>query len=347
MPSLTVLIPAHNEAETIAMAIASVRGQTQPADEIIVIADNCTDDTAELARAAGAKVVTTQGNAHKKAGALNQVLAEVLPAADDHDRIMVMDADSMLDPGFIAGAMAWLSPGTKFGGIGGTFRGRPSSGHRGLVQRWVEEAQRSEYARYERDVRRKDGEVLVLTGTATVFNVMALREVVAIRGQVYDTEVLTEDNELTFALRHLGWLVRSPAGCTLTTEVMPTWGDLYRQRLRWKRGAMENLRQYGFTRYTRKHWGYQVAGLTGILVTALYLSTLAYSAGTGSLRLHWIWLTVTVIFVAERVVTVRSRGRTPMLVAASLLPEMTFDLFLQATQLKAMVDALLGRRREW
>jgi len=329
------------------MALASVRQQTYPVDEIIVIADNCTDATPAIAQAAGARVFVTQGNRHKKAGALNQVLAGLLPQASGHDRIMVMDADSMLDPGFTEAAMAWLAPGSSYGGIGGTFRGRPSDGSRGLLQRWVEESQRSEYARYERDVRRKGGEVLVLTGTATIFNVTALQEVVARRGQVYDTEVLTEDNELTLAVRHLGWQVRSPAACTLSTEVMATWRELYRQRLRWKRGAMENLRQYGLTRFTAKHWGYQVVGLTGILVTALYLATLAYGIGTATMHLQGLWMGVTLIFLAERVVTVRSRGRRPMIVAATLLPEMVYDLFLQATHLKAIADAIIGRRREW
>ncbi|MBB5868118.1 cellulose synthase/poly-beta-1,6-N-acetylglucosamine synthase-like glycosyltransferase [Allocatelliglobosispora scoriae] len=347
MPPLTVLIPAHNEAETIAMAIDSVRRQTHPVDEIIVITDNCTDDTARIAASLGATVHATIGNRHKKAGALNQVLTDLIPRADDRDRVLVMDADSCLDPGFVAAALPWLPAGSSYGGIGGTFRGRRSDGTRRLLQSWVEEAQRSEYARYERDVRRKRGEVLVLTGTATIFNVAALREVVALRGQVYDTEVLTEDNELTFALRHLGWQVRSPAGCTLTTEVMPTWGELYRQRLRWKRGAMENLRQYGLTRFTLKHWGYQVVGFVGVAVTALYLASLAYGVGAGSLHLQALWIGVTAVFLAERVVTVRSRGRRPMLVAATLLPEMAFDLFLQATHLKALADAVFGRRREW
>jgi cellulose synthase/poly-beta-1,6-N-acetylglucosamine synthase-like glycosyltransferase len=104
-----------------------------------------------------------------------------------------------------------------------------------------------------RDVHRRKGKVLVLTGTATLFSVRTLRHVAWGRAEgllpgggpvVYDAKVITEDNELTLALLHLGYKVISPKGARLTTEVMESWGDLYRQRLRWKRGA---IRTFGST----------------------------------------------------------------------------------------------------
>ena len=65
----------------------------------MVVADNCTDRTEDVARAGGAEVFRTVDNTHKKAGALNQVLAGLLPGLDDDDLVLVMDADSLLDPG--------------------------------------------------------------------------------------------------------------------------------------------------------------------------------------------------------------------------------------------------------
>jgi cellulose synthase/poly-beta-1,6-N-acetylglucosamine synthase-like glycosyltransferase len=366
-PTVTVLIPAHNEQDQILAAIASVQRQTRPVDEIIVITDNCTDQTAQVARASGVTVVATAGNTRRKAGALNQALAALLPDAGDHDQVLVMDADSCLDPRFAEVATEWLGrdDGPRYGGIGGTFRGRRDphgamSLPRRLATWWVETVQCNEYARYGRDVNRKRGKVLVLTGTAAIFSVAALKDVVAARRSgrlpctdrgsagVYDTSVLTEDNELTLALMHLGWRVRSPRGCTLTTEVMPTWRDLYRQRLRWKRGAMENLVQYRLTRVTAKYWGYQILTFAGVVVTCAYLAGIALALAVDhSLSLHGLWLAVTVIFMAERVVTVRARGGRQMLLAAALLPEMVFDIFLQATHAKALLDSLLGKSRHW
>src|SRR5205823_5557778 len=83
-------------------------------------------------------------------------------------------------------------------------------------------------------------------GTASLFRVGVLREVAAARGArlpgvpsaIYDTAALTEDNEITLAIKTLGHLVRSPKECTVETEVMPSWRDLGKQRLRWQRGVI-------------------------------------------------------------------------------------------------------------
>ncbi|SET07579.1 glycosyltransferase [Geodermatophilus poikilotrophus] len=362
---VVALIPAHNEEETIDIAIDSLRSQSRPPDRIVVVADNCTDRTVEYAVAKGVEVFPTTGNTHKKGGALNQALARELPGLDDEDGVFVMDADSSLDDGFFESAIALLSrprPGRhaadqgtrtahagRYGGIGGTFRGRDGGGFVGWLQR-------NEYARYARDVRRRGGRVLVLTGTATLFRVRALRDVHEARldgrlpgvGYVYDTQVLTEDNELTFALLHLGYRIRSPKHCTLTTEVMPTWGDLYRQRLRWKRGALENCLQYGLTRHTFEYWFRQLWTGLGVVVIVAYLLSIVWAlAVEGGVVLHPLWLAITVLFAVERVVTVRSRGALAMVVASVVFVEMTFDLFLQGVHGKAVLDSVTQRERAW
>jgi hypothetical protein len=56
-PSVAVLIPAHDEREHIAAAVQGAREQLVVGDRLIVIADNCSDETAALAEAAGAEVV--------------------------------------------------------------------------------------------------------------------------------------------------------------------------------------------------------------------------------------------------------------------------------------------------
>lgn len=50
---LTVLVPAHNETLTIATTLKSLSGQTRPPDRLVVVADNCDDDTADIARRNG------------------------------------------------------------------------------------------------------------------------------------------------------------------------------------------------------------------------------------------------------------------------------------------------------
>ncbi len=298
----------------------------------------------------------TRDNRHKKAGALNQVLDDLLPHLDDADLVLVMDADSLLDRAFLGEARrhlveSWRSADRRgLGGVGGTFSGGPGGGLVGTFQR-------NEYARYARDVRRLKGRALVLTGTASVFPVGVLRAVRDARrdgrlpdrsgaGQVYDVHVLTEDNELSLGLMHLGYGILAPAGCVLETEVMTTWRDLARQRVRWKRGALENVGDYGLTRVTAPYWGRQVLSAVGVVATALYLASLVWGMCT-SFSLHPFWLAASCFFALERVVTVRRRGWRQMALAAPLVIEMAYDVFLQAVQAWAFCQVLLRRERRW
>lgn len=348
---LIVLVPAHNEAEGISQAVTALLRQTYRPSMVVVIADNCRDDTARLAAQAGARVFTTYQNRHKKAGALNQVLAQLLPQLAHDDFVTVVDADSVLDPDFLAHAVARLNADRRLGAVGGVFRGSSGSGFVGHLQR-------NEYMRYARDVARLNGKCLVVTGTAAVFRAGTLKDVSAARlsgrlpagdgaGGVYDTTVLTEDNEMTFALRHLGYTVVSPKECSLVTEVMGTWGDLWRQRLRWKRGAVENCFQYGLTRVTWPYWGRQLVTLLGVLVTFAYLGTLVYSVIVyRGLHIQPFWLAVSSIFVVERVVTIRYRGWKYMIASATMY-ELVLDIFLQFVHAKAYADSILRRERNW
>jgi cellulose synthase/poly-beta-1,6-N-acetylglucosamine synthase-like glycosyltransferase len=328
--------------------------QTRQPDHVVVIADNCTDSTVEVAEHFGrtspvtVDVVQTVGNKHKKAGALNQALAGLLPTLNGQDVVLIQDADSDLDKNFIASGLGYVEQG--YGGVGGVFRGSKGGGFVGHLQR-------NEYARYARDVARLGGKCLVITGTAALLRVGVLREISQARldgevprgdgdGGVYDTTVLTEDNELTFALLHLGHKVISPAECTLTTEVMESWKELWKQRLRWKRGAIENCFQYGLTKITWKYWGRQLFTFLGVLVSAMYLSTILVSLFGAGIHIRSFWLWISLIFVVERVVTVRYQGWRQMLLSA-LMYELILDYYLQLVHAKAYADALFRKTKVW
>ena len=165
---------------------------------------------------------------------------------------------------------------------------------------------------------------------------------------MYDTQVLTEDNELTLAILTLGHGIAAPAGCTLRTEVMPTWGALFRQRLRWKRGALENLVHYGLTRVTAEYWARQAVALIGLVVIVTYLLTLAWAlVNAHPLRIYPLRIGVTALFALERAVTVRRRGPLMMALAVTLVVETLFDLFLQVAQTTAFLQVALRTERRW
>ena len=97
-PRFAVLVPAHNEAAGIAAALASIRPQVSNADRLIVIADNCTDDTQKIAVAAGAEVIERQDPLRRGKGyALDFGIRHL--SADPPDVVIVIDADCVLGPG--------------------------------------------------------------------------------------------------------------------------------------------------------------------------------------------------------------------------------------------------------
>jgi cellulose synthase/poly-beta-1,6-N-acetylglucosamine synthase-like glycosyltransferase len=342
---ITVLVPAHNEAAGIRATLESLAGQTRPADRILVVADNCTDDTASLAIDGGAEVFVTVGNRHKKSGALNQVLAQILPTLAPNDAVLVMDADSTLAPEFLAVAGERLAADAGLGAVGGVFLGAPDHGLVGQLQR-------NEYARYAREIGRQRGRVMVLTGTASLLRVAALRDVVGYRrdggsGQVYDTAALTEDNELTLALKTLGWRLVSPSECQVHTEVMGSWRDLWNQRMRWQRGALENLRSYGLTRMTARYWLQQVGMAVGVLALQLYLVVTIAAMASGRMQVRPFWIGVGVVFLLERLATVWSTGRRGRILALPMVIEMAYDVFLQAVFVRSLIDIALRREAHW
>lgn len=347
--TVTVLIPAHNEEVSLPATIDSLMAQSHPPERVIVVADNCTDGTVALARRAGVEVFESVGNTKKKAGALNQALRVLLPDLGDNDVVMVMDADTILDDGFLAVARERFTDDRALMAVGGLFYGEEGHGLLGQFQR-------NEYIRYAREMRRRRGRVFVLTGTASIFRPRALRTIAQRRGNalpgmpgdVYDTAALTEDNELTIALKSLGGLMISPAECTVVTELMPTWRTLWAQRLRWQRGALENIGAYGVTPQTVRYWAQQLGIGYGVIALSAYFVLIVITLLAMD---NWIWfpfwLGLGLIFTIERVVTVWKGGWRARLLAITLFPELFFDMYLNLVYVKGVVDISLGRQADW
>ena len=90
---IVALVPAHNEASSIATTIEGLIAQDRSLDEIVVIADNCTDDTVAIASRYPVTVHETVGNSQKKPGALNEAWRLF---CGDADLIVCIDADTVL-----------------------------------------------------------------------------------------------------------------------------------------------------------------------------------------------------------------------------------------------------------
>jgi cellulose synthase/poly-beta-1,6-N-acetylglucosamine synthase-like glycosyltransferase len=101
---VAVLIPAHNEAAGIAATLRCLQSQLRSGDRVLVVADNCSDDTAALARQAGAEVIErSDAVARGKGFALDFGVRHL--SARPPAMVLIVDADCLLD----AGALETLS----------------------------------------------------------------------------------------------------------------------------------------------------------------------------------------------------------------------------------------------
>ena len=98
--SLAVLVPAHDEAEGIGRTIAGLRSQLAPGDRVLVVADNCADDTAAHARTAGAEVIERLDAGRRGKGYALAYGIDHLQS-DPPDVVIIVDADCSLAPGCI------------------------------------------------------------------------------------------------------------------------------------------------------------------------------------------------------------------------------------------------------
>ena len=97
-PRLAVLMPAHNEAAGIVSAIEAVNAQLQAGDRLLVVADNCSDDTARVAAAAGAQVAQRSDTTRRGKGyALDFGVRQL--EADPPEVVVVVDADCIVHSG--------------------------------------------------------------------------------------------------------------------------------------------------------------------------------------------------------------------------------------------------------
>jgi cellulose synthase/poly-beta-1,6-N-acetylglucosamine synthase-like glycosyltransferase len=95
---ITVLIPAHNESSGLLPTLHTVLTQLGPQDRCLVVADNCSDDTANQARAAGVEVIERHDSVHRGKGfALDFGLQHI--RSHPPEVVVIVDADCLLSSG--------------------------------------------------------------------------------------------------------------------------------------------------------------------------------------------------------------------------------------------------------
>lgn len=351
---VVVLIPARNEGKSIGNTIKSVHCQNYPVDEIVVVANNCdTDDkTADIAKNMGATVYEMFKNKHMKAGALNYALEKIIPNLKDEDCILVMDADTELSPNLIEKCIFRLNEDSEIGAVGSIFVGRETNSLLGWLQKM-------EFWRYKRQIHRNGNKAFVLSGTASVFLVKTLKAVKDARnkkllpfggGGYYDVVGLTEDNEITLSILSLDYKCLT-ADVTSMTDVMETIPSLRKQRERWYKGALVNLKSFGIKLPWHLKWTYwtQQLGLffSLIITIMLYLVWGFLLINYGGIEITWWWLIPLTILAMERTISVWQLGWKARLLAVSVIPEQIYSILLLLFYGIGLINFIFGRKGQW
>ena len=230
------IIPAHNEERVVANLIESLKNQTYDRNlyDIYVIADNCTDKTAQVAKKAGAIVYERFDQAHKTKGyALQWFLKQKIKENADYDAFFVFDADNIVDKNFIINMNKKLCQGEEV-----------VQGYRDIknpTDNWITAGYALFYWTMHRMyhlARYNIGLSPLLNGTGF----MVKFDVVKPNG--WETETLTEDIEFSLKQiikgKKLGWATDAIVYDEQPTSFKQSWS----QRSRWTVGHMQCLKTY-------------------------------------------------------------------------------------------------------
>jgi cellulose synthase/poly-beta-1,6-N-acetylglucosamine synthase-like glycosyltransferase len=230
------IIPAHNEESVIKNLIDSLKNQDYPQElyDIYVIADNCTDRTAQIAKEVGAIVYERYDEQHKTKGyALNWFLQQKIEEDAPYDAFFVFDADNIVDKAFIKNMNKKLCQGEDV-----------VQGYRDIknpTDSWISSGYAIFYwtmNRFYHLARYNLGLSPLINGTGF----MVKFDVIKPNG--WDTETLTEDIEFSLkriiAGKKLGWATDAIVYDEQPVGFKQSWS----QRSRWTVGHMQCIERY-------------------------------------------------------------------------------------------------------
>jgi hypothetical protein len=232
---IAVLVPAHDEAALIARCVTSLRAQEYPAElfDVIVVADNCTDDTAALARSAGADVLVRdapdlRGKGRALRWAMDRLLASRAP-----DAIVVVDADTVADPGFLATLVAPFEAGAP------VVQGESLIAEDGTARTALRAAAFLLINRVRPSGRAVLGLPCRLCGNGMLVSSRVLAE------RPWNAFSAAEDLEYSVVLRSAGIAPVFARGAILLSPAAPTAAAAVQQQLRWEGGRRHVVRTWG------------------------------------------------------------------------------------------------------
>ncbi len=258
-PSVTVLIPAHNEESVIVQTIASVLLSDLKDLHIIVVNDGSSDRTGELLETNFShepRVRIIHQVNRGKAAALN-----VAMSLADTEIVVTIDADTEIEADAIGKLVRHFSDSTV-----GAVAGNVKVGNR---SRWLTRWQALEYITSQNMEKRAFDLLNCITVVPGALGAWRKKAIEAAGGITADT--VAEDADLTIAIRRLGWRVSYDEEAIAWTEAPETAGQLIRQRFRWTFGTLQSFWKHGDTLLRPKYGTLGWIALPNIFVFQLVL----------------------------------------------------------------------------
>ena len=322
------IIPAHNEEAVVGNLIESLKNQTYNKElyDIYVIADNCTDNTAKIARDAGAIVYERFDETKKTKGyALNWFLQQKIKEDAPYDAFFVFDADNIVDKNFIKNMNKKLCQGEDV-----------VQGYRDIKNpsdNWITAGYAIFYwqmHRFYHLARYNIGLSPLLNGTGFMvkFDV--------IKPQGWDTETLTEDIEFSLKRiikgKKLGWATDAIVYDEQPTGFRQSWS----QRSRWTVGHLQCIQKYTKELAIATKENKKMMNLDGLL----------YIVGSMPMFIITIVLLLTnfIMYNAASITTVELiKNLMLYLVPTFILPILVgiFAMWLDGRKIKPMAKGLL------
>lgn len=226
---VTVIVPAYNEEETLATTLESLKQQTYPIKQIIVIDDCSTDRTGEIAREHGATVIRTPSNTGSKSRAQNFVIDKIKT-----DYFVTIDADTTLEPHAIERIVPCITDGKTLSACGFVI---PQ-----VIQTFWERARFVEYVYGLSLFKRAQSHLkmpLVSSGCFSIFNKTLFESA----GRFPEGNI-AEDMALTWKAHILGYTIKYSPHAVCYPKDPSNWIQYKGQVLRWYRGFFQCLNDY-------------------------------------------------------------------------------------------------------
>lgn len=245
MHKFGVIIAARNESMVIAHLIESIKKQKYPSDlvDVFVIADNCTDNTAQAAREAGA-IVYERFNSELvgKGYALDFVFKHIFADYGEkaYEGYFIFDADNLLDENYIAEMNKVFDKGYR---VITSYRNSKNYGTNWITAGYSLWFLRE--AKYLNNARMMIGTSCAVSGTGFLVD----NEII-LKNRGWNYHLLTEDIEFSVVNAIEGETIGYCEKAKLYDEQPCTFSQSWNQRMRWTKGFYQVMGKYGWTLFS-------------------------------------------------------------------------------------------------